>query len=87
MTLKTHYAIGTALNPITVLGAFGCIFPDIASIWLLCYFSHLILDSITVSGVPFLYGYKKTRYGLKLFVTGGLFDKLLLCLGTFFKYM
>ena len=42
------------------------------------YLSHLILDSFTVSGVPFLYPFKKRNYGLRFCYTQGIFEKVFL---------
>lgn len=36
----------------------------IALVWFISYLSHLILDSLTVTGVPFLYPLVKKRYSL-----------------------
>lgn len=38
----------------------------IGLIWSVCYLSHLLADSLTVMGVPFLYPFIKKRYGLKI---------------------
>lgn len=43
---------------------------EYALIWLLCYLSHLLIDSLTVMGVPFLYPFIKTRQGIRKFRTG-----------------
>jgi len=43
------------------------------------YFIHLILDSFTKTGTPFLYPFNKKYYGLKLIKTGGVED-LSICL-------
>jgi len=43
------------------------------------YSIHLILDSFTKMGVPFLYPFKKKYYGLKLIRTGGVED-MFICL-------
>lgn len=48
--------------------------PTIGFAWFLNYLSHLLADSLTVMGVPFLYPFKKKRYGLKIFKTGDLGD-------------
>lgn len=45
--------------------------------WFLNYLSHLLADSLTIMGVPFLYPFKKKRYGLKIFKTGSLGDYIL----------
>lgn len=43
------------------------------------YLIHLLLDSCTKMGVPFLYPFMKKCYGLKLIKTGGVED-LFICL-------
>lgn len=47
------------------------IHPGTAVVWGLTYLSHLLLDSFTIAGVPFLYPFIKKRYGLKKIKTGG----------------
>ena len=42
------------------------------------YLSHLILDSLTVSGVPFLYPFSRRNYGLRFCYTQGIFEKVFL---------
>lgn len=49
---------------------------DIAHVWFVSYLSHLILDSFTKNGVKLLYPYRKS-FGLKLFTTGKIFDKII----------
>jgi len=49
---------------------------NIALIWFISYASHLFLDSLTKSGVPLFYPLRG-KYGLRLFTTGFLFDKLI----------
>ena len=49
---------------------------NIALIWFISYASHLFLDSLTKSGVPLFYPIK-SKYGLRLFTTGLIFDKLI----------
>jgi inner membrane protein len=56
---------------------------QIAFVWFINYFSHLILDSCTKSGVPWLYPFKKKCYGLKLIKTGESED-LFICLVAIF---
>jgi inner membrane protein len=50
---------------------------EIALIWFISYTSHLVLDSLTRSGIPLLMPIRNKRYGLRLFTTGGIFDKIL----------
>lgn len=54
---------------------------EISLIWFISYSSHLILDSLTVSGIPLFWGIKNKKYGLKLFHTGFVFDNLLFAIG------
>lgn len=53
---------------------------ELALIWFISYCSHLILDSLTKSGIPLFYGISKKRYGLKLFITDGILDNTLHCI-------
>ncbi|RXI70483.1 metal-dependent hydrolase [Clostridium tetani] len=52
---------------------------NIGLIWFLNYFIHLILDSFTKMGVPFLYPWITKYYGYKKIRTGSVED-LFLCL-------
>lgn len=47
---------------------------DIALVWFVNYLLHLIADSFTKSGVPFLYPFIKKSYGFKLIKTGSSID-------------
>lgn len=49
----------------------------IALFWFVGYSTHLISDSFTKMGVPFLYPFIKDKYGLKLCRTGGVLDIIL----------
>ena len=55
---------------------------NIALIWFINYASHLFLDSLTKGGIPFLYP-MGSKYGLRLFTTGKIFDKLIGLFGIF----
>lgn len=55
---------------------------NIALIWFISYASHLLLDSMTKGGVPLFYPIKG-KYGLRLFTTGLIFDKLIGLCGLF----
>ena len=55
---------------------------NIALIWFINYASHLFLDSMTKGGIPLLYPIGRV-YGLKLFTTGKIFDKLIGLFGIF----
>lgn len=39
---------------------------QIGAVWGIAYLSHLLADSLTVMGVPFLYPFSKKKYGLKI---------------------
>lgn len=56
---------------------------NIAVIWFVSYLLHLLADSCTKMGVPFLYPIAKQRYGLKLIKTGGVED-MFICLVAVF---
>lgn len=56
---------------------------NIALIWFVSYLLHLLADSFTKMGVPFLYPFIKQRYGLKLIKTGGVED-MFICLVAVF---
>lgn len=46
----------------------------VAIFWFIGYASHLVLDSFTKLGVPFLYPFIEEKYGLKFCKTGGVTD-------------
>ena len=56
---------------------------NIAVIWFVSYLLHLLADSFTKMGVPFLYPIVKQRYGLKLIKTGGVEDMFICLLAIF----
>lgn len=56
---------------------------NIALIWFMSYLLHLLADSCTKMGVPFLYPLVKKRYGLKLIKTGGVEDMFICLLAVF----
>ena len=56
---------------------------NIGLIWLVCYLSHLIADSFTKTGTPFLYPISKKYYGLKLIKTGGTEDMFICILAIY----
>lgn len=45
--------------------------PAIAIVWFINYLSHIMLDSLTIMGVPFLYPWIKPRCYLAKLRTGG----------------
>jgi inner membrane protein len=42
----------------------------IGMVWGICYLSHLIADSFTVTGIPFLYPFDKKYYGFRCLKVG-----------------
>lgn len=56
---------------------------DIGLVWFVSYFLHLLADSFTKMGVPFLYPFIKKRYGFKLIRTGGAED-MFICIVAIF---
>ena len=56
---------------------------NISIIWFISYFLHLIADSFTKMGVPFLYPFKKENFGFKLIRTGGAEDMFIFILALF----
>ena len=48
-----------------------CIFSfNMSILWFSGYFLHIVADSLTKMGVPFLYPFIKNNFGFKLFATG-----------------
>ena len=56
---------------------------NIGLIWFISYFLHLIADSFTKMGVPFLYPFLRKNYGFKLIRTGGAED-MFICIVAIF---
>lgn len=56
---------------------------NISIIWFISYLLHLIADSFTKMGVPFLYPLIKKNYGFKLIRTGGAEDMFIFILALF----
>lgn len=54
---------------------------EVSLIWFISYSSHLVLDSLTVSGIPLFWGIENKKYGLKLFHTGMIVDNLIFVIG------
>ena len=70
-----HRTITHSLLSLIISTLFIYIFSSsIAIVFALNYLLHLILDSFTKMGVPFLYPFKNTYYGAKLIKTGGIED-------------
>ena len=49
----------------------------IALFWFIGYLAHLLADSCTKMGVPFLYPFIHKRYGIRICKTGGVLDTIL----------
>lgn len=56
---------------------------NISTIWFISYLLHLIADSFTKMGVPFLYPFIKKNFGLKLIKTGESEDMFICLLAIF----
>lgn len=56
-------------------------------IWGLCYFSHILLDSMTIMGVPFLYPFIKKRRRIMKFKTGDGEDYFIQLMSIYFTIM
>lgn len=52
-------------------------------IWFVSYFLHLLADSFTKMGVPFLYPFIKKKYGFRIIKSGGTED-MFICLLVIF---
>lgn len=72
----------------SLLGLFIASFPivlmdfDVIPSFIIGYISHLIADSFTKMGVPFLYPFDKSKYGAKLIRTGDFWEYLTLFLSA-----
>lgn len=60
---------------------------DISAVWFVNYLLHLLSDSLTLKGVPFLYPFKRKYYGLKLFRTGGVLDFITFLIGLYLIFI
>lgn len=60
---------------------------DIGLVFGINYLLHLLLDSCTKTGVPFLYPFNKKYYGLRIIKTGGIEDLFLCLLAILFIFM
>ncbi len=56
---------------------------NMAIMWGIAYALHLLADSFTKMGVPFLYPFKKKRYGAKLIYTSGAEDLFILLVAIY----
>ena len=75
----THSLLGICV----AFGVSYLVSPIFAVFFSLACLIHVLMDSCTVMGVPFLYPFNKKKYGLKFIKTGGAED-LYLCLMLFF---
>ena len=75
--LKHRGITHTLLALLITTGLFSLYSWKLGLLWGLNYFTHLLLDSLTVTGIPLLYPLKKKYYGFKLFKTRGAEDVLI----------
>lgn len=72
--IKAHRTFTHSFLCLFITSSFISVFSfNIAFIWCLSYASHLLLDSFTKGKIMALYP-KRKRYGLGLFLTGGICD-------------
>lgn len=70
-----HRTITHSLLALFVSSGVICLFhTKVALVWFICYGLHLLGDSITKMGVPYLYPWNKKYYGYKLIKTRGAED-------------
>lgn len=76
-----HRTITHSIITCLVLGLPLCILHlGLGSVFIFNYLIHLILDTCTTMGVPWLYPISKNRFSLKICRTGGTLDySLLIC--------
>lgn len=75
----THSLLLLAISTIGI-GLFSI---NMAIMWFIAYALHLIADSFTKMGVPFLYPFKKKRYGAKLIYASGAEDLFILLVAIY----
>lgn len=56
---------------------------DMGILWFIAYTLHLIADSFTKMGVPFLYPFSKKKYGAKLIYASGAEDLFILIVAIY----
>jgi inner membrane protein len=81
--LKHRGITHTALALLVTTGLFSLYSWRLGLLWGLNYASHLLLDSLTVTGIPVLYPFKNKYYGFKLFKTRSSED-MVICLLCFY---
>ena len=80
--MKSHRTFAHSILCLFLTTYFVNIFSfNIAFVWFLSYTSHLLLDSFTKGKIMALYP-KRKRYGLGLFLTGGIVDYCLRFIGV-----
>ncbi|WP_300924874.1 metal-dependent hydrolase [uncultured Clostridium sp.] len=75
----THSLLFLAISTIGI-GLFNI---NMAIMWGIAYALHLLADSFTKMGVPFLYPFKKKRYGAKLIYASGAEDLFILLVAIY----
>lgn len=75
----THSLLFLAISTIGI-GLFSI---NMAIMWGIAYALHLFADSFTKMGVPFLYPFKKKRYGAKLIYASGAEDLFILLVAIY----
>lgn len=75
----THSLLFLAISTIGI-GLFSI---NMAIMWFIAYALHLLADSFTKMGVPFLYPFKKKRYGAKLIYASGAEDLFILLVAIY----
>lgn len=75
----THSLLFLLISSLLV-GAFNI---DMAIMWFIAYGLHLIADSFTKMGVPFLYPFIKKKYGAKLIYASGTEDLFILIIAIY----
>ena len=75
----THSLLFLLISSVLV-GVFNI---DMAILWFIAYALHLIADSFTKMGVPFLFPFIKKKYGLKLIYASGAEDLFVLLVAIY----
>lgn len=76
---STHSLLAVAVSSF----ALGLLNIQLGALWAINYIIHLILDSLTMKGVPLYYPWDKKCYGIKLFKTRGAEDGLILLIALY----
>lgn len=80
----THTLLALAITT----GLFSLYSWKLGLLWGLNYSTHLLLDSLTITGIPLLFPLSKKCYGFKLICTGKSEDLFICLLALFFiSYM